>query len=640
MPGSDGLQGMRRPQIHYLMVVILIAGLLFGTCVLPYWFAPTEFAIGASFEVGFNNGISYAAYLVLVALLVLVVARLFPKPEHGLRQRSIEGLRLFNQWLFAGVTLFHVTLFAAIYAYKGRFVFGESLYFQQLLYRMTQGEVPYIDFSFYYGPMMLYPAFWLAGLFGLNAGYAIWFVTNYVVGLWFLHIVLGICVTNKRHRALWFVFLAFGLFNPLTGVNVTMTRYLFPSLVFLTVTRYLRLGGWRHGFVAVLSLAAAITYSFEVAALSLLAALLIWLVHILKPQTCLALGSFLGRVVREQLPELPCEDGLTTYQNVARRGVGLIIMAGAICAAFFLLVDPSGRALRDYPEIALSYSGGAHGVPIYPNLPFIALSTLTIVGLAGLVRVILRDSDQRDSLLLLVYALVAVASQRAAFGPAEPSHFAYYGLPVFLITLFVVYRFSQRRRIFTSLVGVLLVGIMLPMQYYHFTEFLPFVARRLVPATHADISADLTVPSGATLEQGLREVVSVLGADRSYLMYGMSYNSLPVYRDLGLRYPTYFTMLTNARNEQGIRRAIDEVRDQKTIVIMRKQDLHGFERPLPPGEFWRALNILSGAHTRGSDLAGLLLKSKNRLMAPFLDFVQAEYVPVYDQGLLIAFGPR
>ena len=96
----------------------------------------------------------------------------------------------------------------------------------------------------------------------------------------------------------------------------------------------------------------------------------------------------------------------------------------------------------------------------------------------------------------------------------------------------------------------------------------------------------------------------------------------------------------NARNEQGIRRAIDEVRDQKTIVIMRKQDLHGFERPLPPGEFWRALNILSGAHTRGSDLAGLLLKSKNRLMAPFLDFVQAEYVPVYDQGLLIAFGPR
>ena len=149
---------------------------------------------------------------------------------------------------------------------------------------------------------MLYPAFWLVGLFGLNAGYAIWFVTNYVVGLWFLHTVLGICVTNKRHRALWFVFLAFGLFNPLTGVNVTMARYLFPSLVFLAVTRYFRLGGWRHGFVAVLSLAAAITYSFEVAALSLLAALLIWLVHILKPETCLALGSFLGRVVREQLP--------------------------------------------------------------------------------------------------------------------------------------------------------------------------------------------------------------------------------------------------------------------------------------------------------------------------------------------------
>ena len=640
MRGSVGSQGMRSTRINCLRVVTLIAGLLFGTCVLPYWFAPTDFVVGASFEVGFNNGISYAAYLVLVFLLVLVVARLLPEPEHGLRPRPLEDPRLFNQWLFPGVTLFHVTLFAAIYLYKGRFLFGESLYFQQLLYRMMQGEVPYIDFSFYYGPMMLYPAFWLGQLFGLNAGYAVWFVTNYVVGLFFLHTVLGICVTNKRHRALWFVFLALGLFNPLTGVNVTMTRYLFPSFVFLVFTRYLRLGGWRHGFVAVLSLAAAITYSFEVAALSLLSALLIWLVHVLKPQACVGLGSFLGRVVGEQSPELRREDGLTTYQNVARRGVGLIIMAGAICAAFFLLVDPSGRALRDYPEIAWSYSGGAHGVPIYPNLPFIALSTLTIIGLAGLVRVIFRDSDQRDSLLLVVYALVAVASQRAAFGPAEPSHFAYYGLPVFLITLFVAYRFPEGRRIRTSLVCVLLVGIMLPMQYYHFREFLPFVARRLAPATHADISADLTVSSGATLEQGLREVVSALGADRFYLMYDMAYNSLPVYRDLGLRYPTYFTMLTNARNEQGIRRAIDEVRNQKAIVIMRKQDLHGFERPLRSEELWRVLDMLSGAHTRGSDLAGVLLKSKNRLMAPFLAFVQAEYVPVYDQGLLVAFGPR
>ena len=100
---------------------------------------------------------------------------------------------------------------------------------------------------------------------------------------------------------------------------------------------------------------------------------------------------------------------------------------------------------------------------------------------------------------------------------------------------------------------------MLPMQYYHFTEFSPFIARILAPAIHTDASTDLTVPSGATLEQDLREVVEALGSDRSYLMYGMAYNSLPVYRELGLEYPTYYTMLRNARDEQGIRRSIDEI---------------------------------------------------------------------------------
>tara|TARA_B100001013_G_scaffold186813_1_gene112729 strand:+ start:44 stop:589 length:546 start_codon:yes stop_codon:yes gene_type:complete len=181
---------------------------------------------------------------------------------------------------------------------------------------------------------------------------------------------------------------------------------------------------------------------------------------------------------------------------------------------------------------------------------------------------------------------------------------------------------------------------MLPMQYYYLTEFSPFIARVLAPAIHTEASTDLTVPSGATLEQDLREVVEVLGSDRSYLMYDLSYNSLPVYRELDLRYPTYFTMLRNARDEQGIRRSIDEVRTQKAIVVVRKQDLIGIEDPQLPAKFWRVLDMLSGAHTRGSDLAGMMLKSNNRLMSPFLAFVQAEYVPLYDQGLLIAFGPR
>jgi hypothetical protein len=47
---------------------------------------------------------------------------------------------------------------------------------------------------------------------------------------------------------------------------------------------------------------------------------------------------------------------------------------------------------------------------------------------------------------------------------------------------------------------------------------------------------------------------------------------------------------------------------------------------------------LSGAHTGGSGLAAILLQSKSRLMAPFLDFVKTECVPLYDQHGLMAFA--
>ena len=56
--------------------------------------------------------------------------------------------------------------------------------------------------------------------------------------------------------------------------------------------------------------------------------------------------------------------------------------------------------------------------------------------------------------------------------------------------------------------------------------------------------------------------------------------------------------------------------------------------------FWGMLDSLAGAHTRGSKLAVSAFRSKQRLEAPFLAFLQTEYVPKYERGGLVAFGPR
>ena len=101
----------------------------------------------------------------------------------------------------------------------------------------------------------------------------------------------------------------------------------------------------------------------------------------------------------------------------------------------------------------------------------------------------------------------------------------------------------------------------------------------------------------------------------------------------------YSTMLITARDEEGIRRAIDEIRAERAIVVVRRQDLQGLEQPHRSGGVRRALDLATGAHTQGSALNAALLRSKTRLMAPFLDFVQHEYRLLYERAGLMAFGP-
>lgn len=618
--GDEAVMAASRRADQLILGALTIC-LLAGTCLLPYRFPPRYFVVGASYEVGFNNTISFLAYLLFVPLLALVTARLLPAPTEGLPTTLSWKVSRGSHVVAAVVILAHAVLFAGLYAYKGRFVFGEGLYFQSLLYRMTRGEVPYIDFSFYYGPLMLYPAYWLTRLLGLDAGYGLWFVTTYLVGLLFLYLVVGFCVRDARATAVWFTFLALGLFNPLTGLNVTFTRYLFPSAVFLAAAEFLRRGGWTYGAIATAILAAALTYSFEVAALGVGVTGLLGLGYLVSSRAL---------------------DATPTARQVLSRGVALLVAATIVCVVVFFVVDPSGRSLIEYPGVASSYSGGAHNVPIYPHLPFLALALVTVGVLAALTRIALGHLGNPLMPGIAAYAILAMVTERAAFAAAEPSHFAYFGLPIVLVGLFATSCFARARAFQAGLVAALLVGIMLPMQYYYLTEFLPFFAQRLGLSVAGAAGPSDSPPSAAgtmSLDEQLRDAVRTLGTERPYLMYEMEYYSLPVYRDMGLRYAIYNTMLITARDHVGIRRAIDEIRARHAIVIVRKQNLAGLESPRRSTGVWRLLDTLSGAHTNGSDLNAILLKSKTHLNEPFLEFVQTEYRPLYDQGGLVAYGP-
>lgn len=619
----------------------LTAGLLLATAALPYLFPPSAFVVGASYEVGFNNTVSFLGYVLLVPLLAIIVARLLPPLACAEAVQWRWQVSRQSHLVAVAVIAGHVALFAGLYAYKGRFVFAESLYFQSLLYRMSGGEFPFTDFSFYYGPLMLYPAHWLTGLVGLDAAYGVWFITTYLVGLVFLYVVVGFTTRNPRATSLWFAFLSLGLFNPLTGLNVTFTRYLFPSIICLAATRFLRGGGWAQGALAAVLLGAALTYSFEVAALSVGIVGLLAVVFAASHDVSGAVTHVARRVLSLPLEDpKPPTEAPTAASITLARVFALLTIATCLAVVVFLVTDPSGRSLREYPKIAVSYSGGAHNVPIYPHLPFLTLSAVTVAAFAVAIRA--AAHGQLPS-VLAAYAILTLVSQRASFAAAEPSHFAYFGLPVFLLAVIAAGLFARTPVGEAALAAFLLIGIALPMQYYHLSEFVPFLEQRLfsVPGNTASLDAPTSVPpSREAVTQELRALVGKIGSARPYVMYEMDYDCLPVYRDFGLRYALYSTMLINARDHDGIRRAIDEVRSRNAVVVIRRQDLDGTEQPRRSQGVARLLDWLSGAHSGGSDLSAVLLQSKMRLMAPFLEFVRTEFVPLYEGPALVAYGAR
>lgn len=612
-----------------------LAALVAGTCLLPYRLPPSRFVTGASFEVGFNNGVAYAWFLLFLPVPVLVAARLLGRARAGSGSAEEAGRRGQRRLLLLVIAA-HLLLFGAVWVYKGRFIFAEALYFQMLLHRMILGEIPYVDFSFYYGPSMLYPAYWLSRLAGLDVGYALLFVATYVAGLVALHALLRRALPSARAAAAWFLLLAAGLLTPWTGLNVTFLRFLLPSLVFLAVARALEGGGALRLAAATLVLAFALLYSFEAAALSVAATLLLgaaWL----APRPVVTLVPALGRLIGMEVERRAAPAAVAARSVLLGRVVGPLAAALLGAALAFHAIDPAGRALRLYPEIALSYSAGAHNVPIYPNLPFLALAGVTVCTAALALRGIVRRWPSRGALALVAYLVLALLTERGAFGVSEPTHFAFFGLPTLLLSLLLTRDLPAGGRVRAWLAAAVLVGFVLPLQYYHVTQLTPFFAR--AGAVRAAGAGPAAAAQGS-VEAALTEAVGRLGLARPYVMYDLDYYSLPVYRRLSLRYPTYYTMLINARTPEGIARAIEEIRAARAIVVLRRGDLWGEPSPARPGQLRRIADVLSGAHTVGSDLEGLLATSKARLVRPFLDFVRREYRPLWEGHGLIALGPR
>lgn len=228
------------------IAVAAFAMLVAALPVVPRWVSGSTQGVSAALAEGYNTG---AAFWTVVVWSLIVVAtfawrhrRVNALPSAGAGsepdQRSVPAGPAARRWLERGAVFFvaslaYSPLFLARYA-----PYSEDVYFLTALGRLDCGQVPYQDFGFLYGPLMLYLPWGWSQIFGVGVASYFAFLSLFE-GLQFAIViaVLQRLVPSPRERYAVFAVLAIFLYNNLFGLNYNGARWLVPALAVLLTAR-------------------------------------------------------------------------------------------------------------------------------------------------------------------------------------------------------------------------------------------------------------------------------------------------------------------------------------------------------------------------------------------------------------------
>lgn len=625
-PGPrDGTGHVREPMLaapiqrrsrltRFLFLSLSLGGLAAGVFVMPFFVPQPGALLSVSTLAGYNNSVAYPLYVLFLGLSVFLIAGNATSEQAAAVVPSPPSFLPSPPVLL--VLALHILLFGGLYAVKRSFVFAEALYFQDLLYRMEAGAIPFVDVHFFYGPALLYPPFLLSRLLGIELAYALYYVASYLVGLCLLYVTLSALVPSRRTAEAWFVLFAVGFFNPYAGLNYDILRHALPLAALLSAWWCFTAPsiGRLAGAVALVTL--AMGYSPEIGLVTLLSVATLSALTLLRP------GD--GRV----LPASPL-----IHLAVPLASVAVLLL-------MFHLIDPSHRALIAYFQPIVTFSSGGWNTPVDPSAPTLAMMGLSLmVGVVMLKTVRSRGWDETAAWLGSC-GVLTLLMERAAFGKADIMHLAYSGLPLYMLAVGFVSR-SLRGAIKGSALAVIIgAGLVLPLQLCHAMMFLPHLLRSAAPiqAAAAGHQAERNQGAKDAIQASLARAVEHFGRERPYYMHKLEYYRLPIYLRFKLEPILYFPSLTSAFTEADIRRVIEELRARRAIILARRDDLGASIPKGRPSFDW--LLFLTSSPLPGSTVHDLTSRFQARLEAPLVEFLRCDYDIGFEDGEIVALLPR
>ncbi|HSK18821.1 MAG TPA: hypothetical protein VK912_06755 [Longimicrobiales bacterium] len=381
------------PSRELLLGLAMFAGLVPLLAFGPLLFPVADDVVSAAAAEGYN---SQAAYVIAACWLLLVTgaAALLgagqpPTPEatvahaHGVARRD-RGLQI---GMLAVFLLLILVYFPPFLAAGGPYI--EDQIHLTALHRMLDGQRPYTDFEFLYGPLMLYPARLWTQVFGYS-GLSFYSYVAILEAIQYaaLFAIVWVLVPNRNWRLAALIVVGGLMFNALVGPNWSSSRRLLGLAGMVAVAH----APLRHSVIATAAilLGLQLAYSHDVGVAALVGA-----------------GAMYALVLARS----------PGWRVVAS---GLAVAAGAAAVWFVTSRALLGSGFADYlaemRDLTARFSAGEAGFRFFWTVNSLALfGTLIFAAVViggGLVRNRGRDPQRPDLLLLgaFAYALVSLKS--------------------------------------------------------------------------------------------------------------------------------------------------------------------------------------------------------------------------------------
>lgn len=410
---------LRRPSSVALLGSVAVAAVgMFNLA----WYVPTsaEPIMSMSYALRYNNLVAWAALFAACAV-AHVGGRMRLSERIASGDGAVEALDAADPAVAGPVpradVFILVTVTAVAFAGFAWSTFGvptfDNIFFFDRLAQALGGALPWRDFYFPYGPLMLYVPValaWLSARLGAPAvlGYYIALGGSHVVGVPLLAWVVGrLPLAPARRRALFWIVGSSALLGVFGGLNYTLLRFLAP------VASVLLLAGWaardrRPSPLALGSVSLALTI----------------LNLALSPEMGVAFAAAsLGLLVATGEP------------RGARRYMAPAIQLGGLAVLVATVGGTVSNALA-------SIAGGAYRLPVLPS-PYVLLFTGTALFVSFALGGEKRPFAGRAPLAAVFIAGLALAP--STLGRADFGHVMWNGLPVMFAGAAFVGRLPGKR---------------------------------------------------------------------------------------------------------------------------------------------------------------------------------------------------